>query len=162
MSWGDIADEQKEKVAIPARLAMTTGTAALNNTKSILYIEDNPANRQLMVAICMTNPHLNLITAATAELGLDSVTQEKPALIMMDINLPGMDGFEACKILKHNEPTANIPVIAVSANDMNDNVEKVKEAGFADYISKLFKVSEVLAAISRVLDDKTEAVVVQT
>lgn len=152
---GGVEAGQNEKTSAPAIIATATSTAALNTTKSILYIEDNPANTKLMAAIFQRSPHPTLTTATSAELGLESVAHEKPDLILMDIGLPGMDGFEACGILKNNEPTANIPVIAVSANALNDDIKRAKAAGFVDYITKPFEVSEVLETIAKVLDDNT-------
>lgn len=105
----------------------------------ILYIEDNPANLDLVAqALKMRKNHL-LISASDAQTGIELAINNKPNLILMDINLPGMSGVEACRILKNNPQTANIPVIALSANAMDKDIEKSMEAGFLDYISKPIK-----------------------
>jgi len=113
----------------------------------ILYIEDNPANLDLVAqALKMRKNHL-LISASDAQTGIELAINNKPNLILMDINLPGMSGVEACRILKNNPQTANIPVIALSANAMDKDIEKSMEAGFLDYISKPINIMELLEKI---------------
>lgn len=121
--------------------------------KRLLYIEDNPANTSLMEMIVSRMAHIELITAHNAELGLELAAAKKPDLIIMDINLPGMDGFEALRQLRQNERTSEIPVIALSANAMPKDVKRGLAAGFAIYLTKPIRVNEVRAALAGFLDD---------
>ncbi len=105
--------------------------------RTLLYVEDNPTNLNLVQQIIMEDfPEIKLMDAPDAPLGLEMARAHKPELILMDINLPGMDGFEAFEKLKTYEETKDIPVIAISANAMQKQIERAKEVGFADYIVK--------------------------
>ena len=114
----------------------------------ILYIEDNPANLQLMQAVIERLPDLTMISAPNAEFGLSLARDVIPDIILMDINLPGMDGISALDKLRDTDRTRSIPVIAVSAAAMPHEIERGKAAGFEEYITKPIKVQEVLKAIS--------------
>ena len=113
----------------------------------ILYIEDNPANLKLMQAIFARLPNLTLMSAENAELGLNMARNTLPNLILMDINLPGMDGIAALKRLGKDELTKNIPVVAVSAAVMPKEIKRGKTAGFKEYITKPIKVPAIINAI---------------
>lgn len=114
----------------------------------ILYIEDNPANLRLMQAVISGLPNLTMRTAPTAELGLNLARNLQPNLILMDVNLPGMNGIQALNNLRGEEETKNIPVIAISAAAMPHEIQRGKEAGFEAYITKPIKVPEVIKAIN--------------
>lgn len=120
----------------------------------VQYIEDNPENLELMQLILSQQKHVQLITSHTAELGLVQAEHELPDIILMDINLPGMDGVEAKKALAKNPKTRNIPVIAISANALPKDIKASMEAGFVKYITKPFKVDEVLTSILDVMDTR--------
>jgi len=117
--------------------------------KTVLYIEDNPDNMQLMEMIIGRFDNVQLLTAYNAELGLELATRELPSLILMDINLPGMNGIEALKQLQEAEKTRDIPVIAVTSAAMPEDVAAGLKAGFKDYITKPIDVS----ALERVIKD---------
>ncbi len=102
----------------------------------VLYIEDNPVNLMLMEAMFDNLPGLQLVTANLPEPGLVAAAQVQPALILLDIQLPGIDGFEVLRRLRANPATAAIPVIAVSANAMSSAIERGRQAGFASYLTK--------------------------
>jgi len=118
----------------------------------LLYIEDNPANMSLMQRIIGRIAHIELITAHDAELGLALAGTKRPDLIIMDINLPGMDGFEALRHLQQNALTKDIPVIALSANAMDKDIKRGLAAGFLRYLTKPIVVDEVQDAIHEVMD----------
>lgn len=120
--------------------------AQLNHT--VLYIEDNPANLNLMEMIFERLDGVRMISAHTAELGLELAEQERPDLILMDINLPGMSGVEALKQIQSSETLRSTPVIAVSANAMKHDIESALEAGFKGYITKPFEVNDIIDAVS--------------
>ena len=120
-------------------------------SRTVLYVEDNPANLKLMEEIIRRVPDISLLSAHSAELGLELAQTEKPNLIIMDINLPGMDGYQALEHLHAHRTTSNIPVIALSANAMPGEVEKGLLAGFHTYLTKPIKIDEVLTAIEDAL-----------
>jgi len=117
----------------------------------VLYIEDNPMNLHLMQRIFAARDNLQLRTAHTAEIGIQLARVEPPALVMMDVNLPGMDGYAALQILKTDPATAAVPVVAVTANAMKGDEKRGLKAGFDAYITKpidipmLFRVIDTLA-----------------
>ncbi|MDH5328061.1 MAG: response regulator [Gammaproteobacteria bacterium] len=115
----------------------------------VLYVEDNPANLRLMQQIIRLREDLKLIHAASGQMAIDMVEQENPDLILMDINLPDIDGFSALFILKDNESTKDIPVIAVTANAMPDDVQRGKDAGFFDYITKPVELDRLLESVDK-------------
>jgi signal transduction histidine kinase len=119
--------------------------------KTVLYIEDNPANLQLVKRIMSIKEDVRLISAAEAESGIQLALSEKPTLILMDINLPGMNGFEAFNILKAKEKTENIPVVAVSADAMTNDKNKAYEMGFKSYITKPININGFLREIDKFL-----------
>jgi len=117
----------------------------------ILYIEDNPANMTLVRQFFARYPGYQLLEAESAEAGLEMVRAEMPKLILMDINLPEMDGFEALSILKKEGLTKQIKVVALSANALVSEVERGHEAGFDDYLTKPIDFSKLLTTLNKVL-----------
>jgi PAS domain S-box-containing protein len=110
---------------------------------TVLYIEDNETNVLLVQDVLSSFPEVNILTAPQATIGLDMAYTHQPDLILMDINLPGMDGFEAFKRLQNMEETYDTPVIALSANAMKKDIDRAKEAGFKDYITKPIDISKL-------------------
>jgi signal transduction histidine kinase/CheY-like chemotaxis protein len=115
----------------------------------ILYVEDNPANVVLMEELVRRFTGVRLVSAHTAELGIAMASHLAPDLIIMDINLPGIDGFEALARLRSNPETERIPVIALSANAMPSAIQRGLAAGFRSYHTKPIQVD----AFSRVVSD---------
>lgn len=124
---------------------------------SVLYIEDNPANLRLVSQLFSREPNINLITATEPEQGISLASKYIPDLILMDINLPGMNGFEVLKELRKVSKTQNIRVIAVSANAMQKDIENGEKAGFDDYITKPIDVKELLGKVKMRLQGANEA-----
>ena len=124
----------------------------MDNKHQVLYVEDNPANMRLVEQLLKTFPDIVLIGAETAEDGIEIAQQQQPHLILMDINLPGMDGYEALVELKKLDVTANIPVVAISANALASDLEKGLKAGFADYITKPINLQSFFATIKKHLN----------
>lgn len=110
--------------------------------KKVLYIEDNKLNLKLIESILGPFENLELSTAPDGRTGIQMARESKPDLILMDINLPGMDGFEAFQILQQTAETSGIPAIAVTARAMEGDEEKALEAGFVGYVSKPIDVAE--------------------
>jgi PAS domain S-box-containing protein len=120
--------------------------------QTLLYVEDNPANLRLVEQIIARHPDLRLLTAINGVSGVEIARLSQPKLILMDINLPGMDGFEALKILGSDPTTAHIPVVAISANAMPRDIKKGLQAGFFRYITKPIKVNEFMDAVDGALE----------
>ncbi|WP_295719501.1 GAF domain-containing protein [uncultured Halovibrio sp.] len=104
--------------------------------RRILYVEDNPANQRLMQEAFEEYTELELVCVHSAELGLDMVRSQLPDLVFMDLNLPGMDGESALGELRDDPVTRPIPVVAVSANAMREDIRRGMESGFVDYLTK--------------------------
>jgi two-component system cell cycle response regulator DivK len=113
----------------------------------VLIIEDNPANMTLATFLLQSAGH-SVLSAADAEAGLTLAREEQPDLILMDIQLPGMDGLEATMLLKRSDATRAIPVIALTALAMKGDEERIRAAGCDDYIAKPMRYQEFLAAIA--------------
>jgi PAS domain S-box-containing protein len=119
---------------------------------TLLYVEDNPANLNLVEQIIARYADIRLLTAVNGNRGIEIARAARPDVILMDINLPGINGFEALKILRLDPATAHIPVIAVSANAMPLDVERGTKAGFFSYITKPIRVNELMGALDVVLE----------
>jgi CheY-like chemotaxis protein/anti-sigma regulatory factor (Ser/Thr protein kinase) len=119
---------------------------------TLLYVEDNPANMKLVEQVIARHPDIRLLTAINALSGIEIALTSQPEVILMDINLPDISGFEALKILRTDPATAHIPVIAISANAMPLNIEKGIKAGFFRYITKPIKVDEFMEALDVALE----------
>ena len=113
----------------------------------ILIVEDNVANMKLATFILESAGH-TVIPATDAEAGLTLAREEQPDLILMDIQLPGMDGLEATALLKRDEATRAIPVIALTALAMKGDEERIRAAGCDGYIAKPLAYRDFLATIT--------------
>lgn len=116
----------------------------------ILIIEDNEANMKLACLLLQNAGH-DALSAVDAETGLTLARTERPDLILMDIQLPGMDGLAATKLLKADPGTAAIPVIALTAMAMKEDRDKTRMAGCDAYIAKPLRYKELFAAIDQLL-----------
>src|SRR3954468_4612628 len=116
----------------------------------ILVVEDNPANMKLATLLLRNAGHTPLC-AVDAETGLTLARAEQPDLILMDIQLPGMDGLAATALLKADPATASIPIIALTAMAMKEDREKTAAAGCDAYIAKPLRYQELYAAIDALL-----------
>ncbi|MBM3566166.1 MAG: response regulator, partial [Alphaproteobacteria bacterium] len=117
----------------------------------VLYVEDNPSNQMLMERVVAGIPKVKLMTASSAELGVEMARGERPDLILMDINLPGMDGYAALEELRADDRTRQIPVLALSANAMPGEVERSRAAGFLRYVTKPFVIKDMIEVLSGLL-----------
>ncbi len=113
----------------------------------VLIVEDNPANMKLAMFLLESVGH-SVLCATTAEFGLTLARAEVPNLILMDIQLPGMDGLEAIALLKQDNETCAIPVIALTALAMKGDEERIRAAGCADYIAKPIRYQEFQTTVA--------------
>lgn len=123
------------------------------NDKMVLYIEDNPANTKLVDKLLKRIPGIDLIKACSSAEGLELAYTKTPDLILLDIQLPVVNGFELLKRLQGQLVTKDIPVIAVTANAMMHDAEKCVSAGFSDYLPKPFNVEDFYRKVSIWLKD---------
>jgi len=127
---------------------------------TLLYVEDNPANLMLVEDLIARRPNIRLLSARDGNRGVEIARASRPDVILMDINLPGISGIHALKILAEDPATAHIPVVALSANAMPRDIEKGLEAGFFRYLTKPIKVTEFMETLDVALKfAKTEAAI---
>ncbi len=146
--WFELPLAERQATAAdlsPAIQAMPESPAA--NRCQVLYIEDNPANQRLLQELFEDLDGFSLHCAHSAELGLELAGSLAPDLILLDINLPGMNGYQAMAILARNPLTRQIPVVALSANAMPDDLRQAQAAGFADYLTKPLDIARLLTVL---------------
>lgn len=119
---------------------------------TLLYVEDNRANMQLVEQLIARRPNMRLLTASDGTHGISLARTHQPKIILMDINLPGISGIQALKILREDPITAHIPVLAISANAMPRDIDKGLAAGFFRYLTKPIKVNEFMQALDHALE----------
>ena len=129
-------------------------------TRLLLYVEDNPANLKLIEQLIVRRPDLRLLTAQNGNDGINLARGYLPDVILMDINLPGINGIEAMKIIHLDPTTAHIPIVALSANAIPSDIEKGLEAGFFRYLTKPIKVNEFFKTLNEALDFEQDGSVV--
>jgi CheY-like chemotaxis protein len=117
----------------------------------LLYVEDNPANLMLVEDIIARRPDIRLLSAKDGNSGVALARTALPDVILMDINLPGISGIRALKILADDALTAHIPVIALSANAMQRDIERGLAAGFVGYLTKPIKIVEFMQTLDQAL-----------
>jgi PAS domain S-box-containing protein len=156
--WIDVPMSENQDAGIAVvKMAASTGKiikklGEAGSKYSVLYVEDNPANMQLMEMVIGQIGNTKLLSAYNAELGLDLAKSEKPDLILMDINLPGINGVEALNQLQDDKKTKDIPVIAITAAAMSKDVEAGLKAGFSNFITKPINVPDVIRIIQETLE----------
>lgn len=140
---------QQAAAAVPA-----ASPDVARGTHKMLYVEDNAANLKLVEAMLRNRPDLTLLSASNGEYGLELAQRYLPDVILLDIHLPGMDGYAVLKALQAQPETRGIPVIALSADAMPLDVERGLAAGFRRYLTKPVKLPELVEAIGRVMAAK--------
>jgi len=120
--------------------------------RTLLYVEDNPANLMLIEDLITRRPDIRLLSARDGNRGIEIAKASRPDVILMDINLPGISGIKALRILAEDPITARIPVIALSANAIPRDIEKGLEAGFFRYLTKPIKVNEFMETLEMALE----------
>ena len=119
--------------------------------ETILLVEDNPVNQKLLLVVLQ--PHgYRLLTAEDGEEAVSLATREHPNLILMDLQLPKMNGFAATRILKNQDETARIPVVALTAHTLPEEWRKVEDAGFSGLITKPINTRAFPTQIRQFLD----------
>jgi PAS domain S-box-containing protein len=155
--WVDMpahASGARSSVLPPARERGSERLAS-DGPRLVLYVEDNPANVTFMSDLVSTMEDIELLTAPTAEMGIDLARARQPDAIIMDINLPGMSGNDALRELRTLPETRDIPVIALTAAASHADRRRGAEAGFAQYLTKPVNVGEFVAALDALLASRT-------
>jgi PAS domain S-box-containing protein len=149
-----IPEEDPHAGYIKAACATIVDSSVSNGTRSrlLLYVEDNPANLKLIEQLISRRPDMRLLTAQNGRDGINLARVSLPDVILMDINLPGINGIEAMKILRLDPATAHIPIVALSANAIPRDIEKGLEAGFHRYLTKPIKVNEFFETLKGALE----------
>jgi len=114
----------------------------------LLIVDDNPTNLKLVSYLLKSHGH-EVATAGDAETALEAIAQERPTLILMDLQLPGIDGLELTRRLKADPQTRSIPIIAVTAYAMKGDLEKALAAGCDDYVTKPIDTRTLPGVIAR-------------
>ncbi len=151
--WIELNVDTTPHLAEGNSLPVEWAPQAWENTtlRTLLYVEDNPANLLLVEHIIENHTQLRMRSARDGNQGIALARTHLPDVILMDINLPGMSGIEALKMLRDDPITAHIPVIALSANAMPREIEKGLAAGFFNYLTKPIKVSAFMEALDKAL-----------
>ena len=139
-----VAATTEFKTAVPVR-------APTDEMHTLLCVEDNPANLMLVEKLLERRPDIRLLVAKDGALGIEMARAERPDVILMDINLPGISGLAALGILAKDPTTARIPVVAVSANAMPRDIKQGLAAGFFQYLTKPIKVHEFMETLDLAL-----------
>jgi signal transduction histidine kinase/CheY-like chemotaxis protein len=148
--WIELALTAAPQFAVPEadRAPLKAAPQAIGAPlRTLLYVEDNPANLELVEQIIARRSDLRLLSAADGKLGIEFARAYLPEVILMDLNLPGIGGIEAMQVLRADPATAHIPIIALSANAVARDIEKALEAGFFNYLTKPIKVNEFMEAL---------------
>lgn len=119
---------------------------------TILIVDDKKANIKILVELLGDN--YDLLVSKDGQSAIEMVHEDKPDLILLDILMPDMDGFEVCKELKKNSRTKNIPIIFLTAKTDEDSIETAYDLGGSDYVTKPFRPKELRAKVKRELELK--------
>jgi PAS domain S-box-containing protein len=153
--WCELASAA-EPALVVAAVPLVTGTTmrrtiTSKRQRTLLYVEDNPANLKLVEQLVGRRADLRLLSARDGTSGVRTACAEHPDVILMDINLPGIDGYEALRQLQEDPVTRSIPVVALSANAMPRDIAMGLAAGFCSYLTKPFDVDAFMAALDSAL-----------
>jgi PAS domain S-box-containing protein len=150
LNAGDVVKTGSEDKSHAAATLSDTGSGG--PLRTVLYVEDNPANLMLVTKLLARRPDISLLSAKDGRSGVEMAQATRPDVILMDINLPGISGVMALRILAADPSTAHIPVIAISANAMPRDIEKGLKAGFFRYLTKPIKVTEFMDTLNLALE----------
>jgi hypothetical protein len=148
--WIEINQGKDSSKTLLQNNPIQTEIKPAESNKIILYIEDNAANLRLVEDIIKTVTPYTLISAPDASQGLKLISTQKPDLILLDINLPDMDGYQVMALLQADEATKHIPVIALSANAMKNDTQEYSAVGFKKYLTKPINVKQLISSINTI------------
>jgi PAS domain S-box-containing protein len=149
--WCELASASPPRVVVDVAEAVgpvEPQVPAAARQSTVLYVEDNPANMKLVEQLIARRADIRLLTAINGTSGVELARASQPTLILMDINLPGISGLDAMRLLRKDPATAHIPVVALSANAMPRDVHSSLDAGFFRYLTKPIKVKEFMDTLT--------------
>jgi|GEM_PF-5508559 len=150
--WCDMPLARYTNQARPnEQAASNSPVSSIEDKQMVLYIKDNPANLKVVESLFQYHSNLYLLTACNGISGLEQAQQYQPDVILLDINLPDINGFNVLSRLKNDEATWHIPVVALSADAMPLDIERGIKAGFVDYLTKPIKLDLLLQTLDKVL-----------
>jgi CheY-like chemotaxis protein len=151
--WVDLPTHtsRRPSTAPAAQKDGDTGQLVRDGFRRVLYVEDNPANITFMQDLLSSFESIELSVAQTAEVGVELAFRRTPDVIIMDINLPGMSGFDALRALRANPHTQRVPVIALTAAASERDRQQGSQVGFYRYLTKPIKVDELLGALEALI-----------
>ncbi len=152
VEFNPAAEDAENPDARQARSAKPARGRIYAPLRKLLYVEDNPANLALVEAIIARRPDLRLLTAMDGSRGVEIARAAVPAVILMDLHLPGISGTETMKRLARDPATAHIPVVALSADASAGNIERGLQDGFFAYITKPIKVDEFMDTLDKAME----------
>ncbi|MDS4015964.1 MAG: bacteriohemerythrin [Candidatus Accumulibacter sp.] len=154
--WIDLPSAGVARHDDPSNVSLGARTQALaaSDERRVLCIDDNPSNLKLMTQILGRRTNLRLLAAHAPHLGIELALAHRPHLILLDINMPGMDGYQVLAILRHEPLTRRTPVIAITANALARDIERGRAARFRDYIIKPIDVTAFLRVVEDALQDQ--------
>lgn len=141
-----------EKEAQTAENRPVDDTDKDESKKTVLYVEDNAANLRVVEELFQLYPEFKLISAVSGEKGLALIQQTLPDLVVLDIHLPGMNGFQILEAMKNNGTTRQIPVIGLSADAMKEDIEKGLDAGLVRYLTKPLDIKQLIKEVKSLLE----------
>jgi len=153
--WIDLPvsyDSATVETEVKSYESVTSDIVSSDCKYKVLYIEDNPANLRLISQLLQRIPGIEMSSAHDPFLGMDLAYEYVPDLILLDINLPGITGFDVLKRLRENEKTNSIPIVAISANAMQKDINEGLSAGFDDYVTKPIDVTALLQVVREKLN----------
>ena len=142
----DAAPQLVEGGVIPAAIPASQAPV-VTRVRTLLYVEDNSANLKLVEQLIARRPDMRLLSAQDGSRGVALARASQPEVILLDINLPGISGIDALKLLQEDPTTAHIPVVALSANAVPRDIEKGLAAGFFRYLTKPLRVDEFMQTL---------------
>jgi PAS domain S-box-containing protein len=148
--WVELNLAQPPQLSADAHETLALQTASVHSgtgVRTLLYVEDNQANMDLVAQLIARRPDMRLLSATDGMRGVAMARTHLPDVILMDINLPGISGIQALKILHEDPATRHIPVLALSANAMPRDIDRGIEAGFFRYLTKPIKIGEFMEAL---------------
>lgn len=149
--WFDLPRSPDAAVFTPAAPVLGTEQRTCDVRGTVLYVEDDPANARLMGRLLDRFPDVQLLQAATPEEGLRLAAESTPDLVLLDINLPGIDGYQVLQRLNQMRNCADIPIVAISADAMPEQIARAQRAGFRDYLTKPVDVRALDRLLARYL-----------
>jgi PAS domain S-box-containing protein len=159
--WFELSSAVAPQVAVDKTETTAVAPAQVQHgapLRTLLYVEDNAANLKLVEQLIARRPDMRLLNAVNGNLGIELARANQPQVILMDINLPGISGIEALKILREDPATAHIPVVALSANAMPRDIEKGLQAGFFWYLTKPIKINEFMDVLDVAMEFAEKAI----